>query len=523
MEKSMSNKTESKETAHFVDEQLETMLKVAENIRKMAETEAHEIIEDAKKRAYAVEKEPGLNEAAKTGAVKTDIKERDRELSGICSKEVFRIILERERSRTDRNGHELSLIIFDLSEEKNDKPLHVLINAFKTRARSVDRFGWYMDGHIGIILPNTTYKGGLKFAHSICEKIIAQKSTPLDFKVYSHPTNWLPIKSRYIREKHREIRKKHPEHVEGVDPLFVMKIPVWKRTLDILGALLALILASPFFVIIPIIIKIGAPGPVFFKQERVGYGGRIFTFFKFRTMKIKTDSTAHQNYLSELIKSEKPMTKLDKSNDPRIIPFGRFLRKSCIDELPQLIHVLKGEMSLVGPRPCLPYEAKEYLKWHKYRFDIKPGMTGLWQVSGKNRLTFKEMIRLDIMYAKRLSLGMDLWLLFATVPAVISMIIDKFTIDAFFNKVEKKHIPEEQFKDFIKKYYSDIYNVDKLEFLDDKLKSYNVDLTELVLLLSKLNRLSPTYNVAKRYFGICRLIDFEKKSQSRNINTPIHS
>ncbi|MBA7680755.1 hypothetical protein ES703_89076 [subsurface metagenome] len=240
-------------------------------------------------------------------------------------------------------------------------------------------------------------------------------------------------------------------------------------------------------------------------------------------MKIKTDSTAHQNYLSELIKSEKPMTKLDKSNDPRIIPFGRFLRKSCIDELPQLIHVLKGEMSLVGPRPCLPYEAKEYLKWHKYRFDIKPGMSGLWQVSGKNRLSFKEMIRLDIMYAKRLSFWMDLWLLFATVPAVISMIIDQFTIDAFFNKVGKKDIPEEQFKDFIKKYYSDVYNVDKLEFLDDKLQNYNVDLTELVLLLSKLNRLSPTYNVAKRYFGICRLIDFEKKSQSRNINPPIHS
>jgi lipopolysaccharide/colanic/teichoic acid biosynthesis glycosyltransferase len=290
--------------------------------------------------------------------------------------------------------------------------------------------------------------------------------------------------------------------------------------LDVIGSIVALILFSPFFIIIPILIKLVSKGPVFFKQDRVGQGGGFFTFLKFRTMKANIDSTAHQDYLNELMQTDKPMTKLDKNNDPRIIPLGKFIRKSSIDELPQLINVLKGDMSLVGPRPCLPYEAKEYLKWHKYRFDIKPGMTGRWQVSGKNRLTFKEMIRLDIMYAKTLSLWTDLWILVLTIPTVISMIIEKFAIDAFFNKIGKRQIPEEQFKEFIKRYYSDIYNVDKLEFLDDKLKNYNIDLVDLMLLLSKLNRLSPTYNVAKRYFGICRLIDCEKKSQLNKVEQP---
>jgi lipopolysaccharide/colanic/teichoic acid biosynthesis glycosyltransferase len=273
----------------------------------------------------------------------------------------------------------------------------------------------------------------------------------------------------------------------------------------------------------PLLIIAVSPGPVFFIQDRVGHGGKIFTFLKFRTMKANSDSISHQQHLNELIKTNKPMTKLDKQNDPRIIPFGKFIRKASIDELPQLINVLKGDMSLVGPRPCLPYEAKEYLKWHKYRFDIKPGLTGRWQVSGKNRLTFKEMIRLDIMYANKISLWIDLWILAWTIPTVVSIVIDKFAIDAFFNKMEKKQIPEDRFKGFIKRYYSDIYNVDKLEFLDDKLKNYNIDLMELMLLLSKLNRLSPTYNVAKRYFGICRLIDFEKKSQLKKVDQPNRS
>jgi len=137
---------------------------------------------------------------------------------------------------------------------------------------------------------------------------------------------------------------------------------------------------------------------VFFKQERIGYKGRSFDFLKFRTMKADSGTRVHEKHLKTLINNDIQMDKLDGENDPRIIPFGKFLRQSCLDELPQLINVLRGDMSLVGPRPCLAYEAQEYNLWHTKRFDIKPGMTGSWQVNGKNRTTFKEMIRLDINY-----------------------------------------------------------------------------------------------------------------------------
>lgn len=432
---------------------------------------------------------------------------------GICSQEVFQIILDRERTRADRNGHELSLLLFDISEENNRKSINQLNKVLKSRARSIDRFGWYNEEYIGIVLPNTDHTGGVKFAHDVCEMILSKVIAPPDFKVYSYPEMRLPKKTHCIKEDLEGKNRNHQQFNKDVDPIFIKKMPFWKRAFDVLGSITALILTSPFFIFVPVIIKLMSPGPVFFKQERVGYGGRIFTFLKFRTMKFNTDSTVHQNHLNELINSDKPMTKLDRKNDQRIIPFGKIIRAACIDELPQLINVLKGEMSLVGPRPCLPYEAKEYLKWHKYRFDINSGITGLWQVSGKNRLTFKEMIRLDIGYAKRMSLWLDLWILLKTIPAIITIMIDNIVINAFINKMNKNIINDDKFKEFIRHHYSDIYNVDKLELLNDKLKDSHLDLMDLMLLLSKLNKISPNYKAAKRYFGICRLIDFEKRSQ----------
>jgi lipopolysaccharide/colanic/teichoic acid biosynthesis glycosyltransferase len=192
--------------------------------------------------------------------------------------------------------------------------------------------------------------------------------------------------------------------------------------LDIIGALAGLILLSPLFLLIAVFIKIFSPGPVFYSQERIGFLGKTFTFWKFRTMHVANDATEHRQYLSELIQSDAPMLKLDDGRDNRIISFGKFLRSSCLDELPQLINVLLGDMSLVGPRPCLPYEAEEYLQWHARRFDTVPGMTGLWQVSGKNRTTFKEMIRLDIRYSQEMSPWMDIKILFLTGPAILGMV-----------------------------------------------------------------------------------------------------
>jgi exopolysaccharide production protein ExoY len=142
-------------------------------------------------------------------------------------------------------------------------------------------------------------------------------------------------------------------------------------------------------------------------------------------MHVNADATLHRNYLQELIHNEVEMTKLDNGRDPRIIPFGNLLRATALDELPQLINVLYGDMSLVGPRPCLPYEAGKYHSWQMRRFDAVPGLTGLWQVSGKNRTTFKEMMRLDISYAKKRALLLDVMIVLKTIPAIVVQVADR--------------------------------------------------------------------------------------------------
>jgi len=195
--------------------------------------------------------------------------------------------------------------------------------------------------------------------------------------------------------------------------------PRWKRTLDIVLVIMALPLLLPLAMLIGILIRIVSAGPVLFKQERVGYLGGRFLCYKFRTMFVDADTTCHQGHLNHLMNSNAPMMKMDSHGDPRIIPFGRLLRASGLDELPQLINVLRGEMSLVGPRPCVSYEYEKYLSWQRERFNTLPGLTGLWQVSGKNRTTFTEMIQLDIKYARAKTLWLDLKIILKTFPALL--------------------------------------------------------------------------------------------------------
>jgi lipopolysaccharide/colanic/teichoic acid biosynthesis glycosyltransferase len=173
-------------------------------------------------------------------------------------------------------------------------------------------------------------------------------------------------------------------------------------------------------------------GPILFRQERVGHFGKVFLCYKFRTMFIGADTVSHQGHLHQLIQSDAPMTKMDARGDSRIIPFGRWLRASGLDELPQLINVLRGEMSLVGPRPCLPYEFEKYLPEQRERLDAAPGLTGLWQVSGKNKTTFSEMIRLDIRYARTQSFWLDCRIILKTFPAMLGQ---------FFEMLEHKKSP----------------------------------------------------------------------------------
>jgi exopolysaccharide production protein ExoY len=199
-----------------------------------------------------------------------------------------------------------------------------------------------------------------------------------------------------------------------------MRIPCWKRVLDISLVVVALPLLIPLGLTIAAIIRLVSEGPIFFKQERIGSGGQKFWCYKFRTMSPGGHSVLHESHLRRLIQSDSPMTKMDSHGDRRIIPLGVFIRALGLDELPQLINVVKGEMSIVGPRPCLPYEFELYLPWQRERCNATPGLTGLWQVSGKNNTTFSEMIRLDIEYSRRASLLLDLGIIFKTIPVLLS-------------------------------------------------------------------------------------------------------
>ena len=196
-----------------------------------------------------------------------------------------------------------------------------------------------------------------------------------------------------------------------------------KRLFDISISLIVLVIASPLMLLTALMIKLTSPGPIFFKQQRVGFMGKVFTMYKFRTMEVKTDSGIHQEYVTDLFSSDRPMVKID--NCHRLIPFGQIIRRLFIDELPQLFNVILGQMSLVGPRPAIPYEVQAYQDWHMGRLLTLPGMTGLWQVSGKNRLTFNEMVRLDIQYAHECSFLTDMKILISTPIAIISEVRNK--------------------------------------------------------------------------------------------------
>ncbi len=197
-----------------------------------------------------------------------------------------------------------------------------------------------------------------------------------------------------------------------------------KRAADIVLSALGLVLLSPWLLLMYFLIKLDSSGPALFRQERVGMDGRVFTLYKFRTMRVEAEDETHRQHMSQLING-KIAAQTDGEvfygkvgDDKRVTRVGRILRRLSLDELPQLFNVLKGEMSIVGPRPPIPYEVKHYSDWHRKRLDVKPGLTGLWQVSGRNRLPFDEMVRLDIYYIENWSLWLDFKIIVQTVPAI---------------------------------------------------------------------------------------------------------
>jgi lipopolysaccharide/colanic/teichoic acid biosynthesis glycosyltransferase len=219
-----------------------------------------------------------------------------------------------------------------------------------------------------------------------------------------------------------------------------ISVPPWKRVIDILFCLPALPILALMTFFMSVMIALRSPGPVFFRQERVGHGRRRFMCFKFRTMHVRAETDVHREHFAKLIDTNAPMVKID-TRDSRLIPGGRILRATGLDELPQIINVLKGEMSIVGPRPCIPYEYEKYQPWQRERFDTLPGLTGLWQVSGKNRTTFEEMMHLDIRYARTKSLWMDIRIIVMTPVAIATQIYDTLVKRAFTPPVQLTAVP----------------------------------------------------------------------------------
>jgi lipopolysaccharide/colanic/teichoic acid biosynthesis glycosyltransferase len=376
---------------------------------------------------------------------------------GLYSQSGFRSVIERERHRADRNAHEFALAVFDFDERRNRSLASGrLAEVLGARVRCTDEVGWVSDAAVGVLLPETHPRGAWLFAQMVAGALRKQ-GLGLEYRVYGYPARSAPSASADDRQltlapllppaakafgpagapddgfPEFVLYRRSPGGVRAAagagaaDDLHdLMRQPpaLWKRALDILGALLGLVLLSPLMLPIAVAIKIQSPGPVFFRQQRVGYKGKPFTCWKFRTMRCDADTSVHHEHVTRLIRSSAPMTKLDAQSDARLIPVGRLLRMTGLDEVPQLLNVLRGEMSLIGPRPCIPYEYRELPHWQWQRSHALPGLTGLWQVSGKNRTTFTEMVRLDIAYAKRHSLWLDLAIMVRTVPAVLAQVWD---------------------------------------------------------------------------------------------------
>jgi lipopolysaccharide/colanic/teichoic acid biosynthesis glycosyltransferase len=210
----------------------------------------------------------------------------------------------------------------------------------------------------------------------------------------------------------------------GVPLTFSETPPIWKSTLDVVCIALFLPFWLPLMLLLMLLTRVASAGPIFYRQRRVGLGGKHFLIWKFRTMKVSADTETHERYFRELMRRNCAMTKLDANGDPRLAPFGRILRASGLDELPQIFNVLAGEMSLVGPRPCLPNEFANYEPWQRERVNALPGLTGLWQVSGKNKTTFNDMIRMDLTYANNMSLFLDLKIIFKTARTIAREVIE---------------------------------------------------------------------------------------------------
>jgi len=309
---------------------------------------------------------------------------------------------------------------------KRDGVLQKVVLSLSRSTRDTDVKGWYeRDGVIGVILTEIDPANTSAALNTVHNKLCVALRAELNLR----QVNDIHISFHLFPEEWNSEDKDSPADSKLYPDLLNgdSKKPsrIVKRAMDIVGSIIALIVFSPLFALISVAIKLTSKGPILFKQERVGQCGRRFTFLKFRSMHFRAAPNIHEQYVKRFISGQADPASsggaFKLTADPRITPLGRILRKSSLDEFPQFLNVLKGEMSLVGPRPPVIYEFLSYDQWHRRRLlEAKPGITGLWQVNGRSRTKFDEMVRLDLKYARTWSLWLDVKIILKTPWAVLS-------------------------------------------------------------------------------------------------------
>jgi lipopolysaccharide/colanic/teichoic acid biosynthesis glycosyltransferase/ribosomal protein L32 len=345
--------------------------------------------------------------------------DNDAHPDGLLSRTEFLRMVQREKRRTDRSHSALSLAALVVDPNGGSTLQHVLEKVL-AMVRETDYVTATDDQCIAVLLPDTGEAGLRSFLDKLALSRDAQGAHAAGA---TYPDTSF---DRLIGEHLGTPRSRHAADADEPSPLRSQGYR-GKRALDVLGALVALALLSPLMLIVALLIRFTSPGPAIFRQTRVGQGGALFTMLKFRSMRTDIDDSVHRQFVASLIDGKvKPSAagtagQFKMKGDPRITAIGRFIRKTSIDELPQFYNVLKGDMSLVGPRPPVQYEADKYKAWHRRRvFEMKPGLTGIWQVEGRSRVSFDDMVRMDLRYLQHCSLGFDLSILLRTVAVVLA-------------------------------------------------------------------------------------------------------
>jgi lipopolysaccharide/colanic/teichoic acid biosynthesis glycosyltransferase len=339
-----------------------------------------------------------------------------------------------ERKRTERSRTPFLLMLLDTGDhevsEKNGKALDSIVSALLASIRETDVTGWYKHRTtVGVMFTELVVVD----KNSLLSTMLTRVSTTVRDNLTFEQFNQISISFHFFPDDWDHDISGRPSN-----PTLYPDLPSRdntrrffsgaKRVMDIAGSTLALIVCMPLLLIIALAIKASSRSPVFFKQQRVGQYGKRFTFLKFRSMHINNDPSVHREYVTKLIAGQgerqpsngngEGVYKL--TDDERITRLGALLRRTSFDELPQFLNVLKGDMSLVGPRPAIPYEVAAYQTWHRRRvLEVKPGITGLWQINGRSRVKFDEMVRLDLRYAKSWSPWLDIKILMRTPRAVL--------------------------------------------------------------------------------------------------------